>query len=110
MLRQDGAARARAPGGGVALSIKPGEQLGGDAGALEAAHARHSLRLPDGGPIPAEAQRFFSPCFLWTRLPLSDEGNAAVRGPVFGAFEDYLRGYLAMVASSSGAAAATIAR
>ena len=76
-------------------------RLGGDAAALEAAHARHSLRLPDGGPIPAEAQRFFSPCFLWTRLPLSDEGNAAVRGPVFGAFEDYLRGYLAMVAAAA---------
>ena len=36
---------------------------------------RWRSKLPDGGPIPEEAQPFFSPGFLWTRLPLGDEGT-----------------------------------
>ena len=35
-------------------------------------------RLPDGGPIPEEAQPFFSPGFLWTRLPLGEEGEQLI--------------------------------
>ena len=46
---------------------------------------RWRSKLPDGGPIPEEAQPFFSPGFLWTRLPLGDEGdqliNSVVRQP-----------------------------
>ena len=90
------------PGGHLIHRLRPhaaDRRLGGDAAALEAAHARHSLRLPDGGPIPAEAQRFFSPCFLWTRLPLSDEQRRRPR-PRLRRLRG-LRGYLAVVAAAA---------
>ena len=67
-------------------------RLGGDAAALEAAHARHSLRLPGRRADLGEgAALLLAVLLVDARLLLSDEGNAAVRGPVFGAFEDHPR-------------------
>ncbi|EAQ73529.1 phycoerythrobilin:ferredoxin oxidoreductase, partial [Synechococcus sp. WH 5701] len=37
---------------------------------------------------------FFSPGFLWTRLPLGDEGDQLIESVVRPAFNDYLRLYL----------------
>lgn len=54
-------------------------------------------RLPGGGPIPEEAEPFFSPCFLWTRLPLGPEGDALINDVVFPAYLDYLTLYLNLV-------------
>ena len=53
--------------------------------------------LPDGGPIPEEAQPYFSPAFLWTRLPLGAEGDALIQNVIRPAFEDYLDLYLRLV-------------
>ena len=39
---------------------------------------RWQALLPGGGPIPEEAQPYFSPGFLWTRIPLGEEGDASV--------------------------------
>jgi phycoerythrobilin:ferredoxin oxidoreductase len=64
------------------------------AGALGAAFARHRPSLPDGGAIPVEARRFFSPQFLWSRMPLS-VGDEALIAKVLPAFEEYLAIYLA---------------
>ncbi len=58
---------------------------------------RWRRELPDGGPIPEEAQPFFSPCFLWTRLPLGDEGDALIEKAVMPAYLDYLHLYLDLV-------------
>ena len=66
-------------------------------GALAAAYARHRPSLPDGGPLPEAAARYFSPYFLWSRLP-TPESDAAIDGAVLPAFEDYFRGYLDLVA------------
>ncbi|NQV10532.1 MAG: phycoerythrobilin:ferredoxin oxidoreductase [Cyanobacteria bacterium] len=53
--------------------------------------------LPSGGPIPTEAEPYFSPGFLWTRLPLGSEGDALIKNAVFPAFEAYLELYLQLV-------------
>ncbi len=51
-------------------------------------------QLPNGGPIPDEAQPFFSPGFLWTRLPLGEEGDHLIETVVRPAFNEYLNLYL----------------
>ena len=96
------------PGGHlIALDYAPnGHDLASDAAyapgsALATAFARHRASLPDGGSIPESASRFFSPFFLWSRLPTGDESDALIASAVLPAFEDYLRGYLQLVADSS---------
>ena len=64
--------------------------------ALAAAFARHRTNLPSGGPLPEAATRYFSPYFLWSRLPTPD-ADAAILDAVLPAFEDYLQGYLELV-------------
>jgi len=58
---------------------------------------RWQQRLPGGGPIPEEAQPYFSPGFLWTRLPLGSEGDALIEEAVKPAFREYLELYLQLV-------------
>ena len=58
---------------------------------------RWKAELPDGGPIPDEAKPYFSPAFLWTRLPLGDEGDALIQAVIRPAFEEYLNLYLSLV-------------
>ncbi len=53
--------------------------------------------LPGGGPIPEEAEPYFSPAFLWTRLPLGMEGDELIDRVVSQAFQDYLNLYLELV-------------
>jgi phycoerythrobilin:ferredoxin oxidoreductase len=53
--------------------------------------------LPSGGPIPTEAEPYFSPGFLWTRLPLGDPGDDLIIKAVFPAFVAYLDLYLQLV-------------
>jgi phycoerythrobilin:ferredoxin oxidoreductase len=52
--------------------------------------------LPWGGDFPEEAKPFFSPAFLWTR-PKETE---VVQTQVFGAFKEYLKAYLDLVAQA----------
>ena len=58
---------------------------------------RWRQELPDGGPIPEEAQPYFSPAFLWTRLPLGEEGDALIENVIRPAFQDYLDLYISLV-------------
>ena len=53
--------------------------------------------LPGGGPIPEEAEPYFSPAFLWTRIPLGGEGDELIDRVVKPAFRDYLNLYLELV-------------
>ena len=55
---------------------------------------RWQKRLPNGGPIPEEAKPYFSPGFLWTRLPLGEEGDSLIDEVVTAAFNEYLRLYV----------------
>jgi len=57
-------------------------------------------QLPYGGPIPEEAKPFFSPGFLWTRLPLGKEGDDLIESIVRPAFNEYLDLYLELAASA----------
>ena len=102
------------PGGHlIALDFAPNGDAATDAaysddGALAACFARHRDALPDGGKLPEDATRFFSPYFLWSRLPLDESSHAAVQTDVLAAFEDYLRTYLQLVSAAKpleGAAA-----
>ena len=93
----------------IALDFAPHSDVAADGifadtGALAAAYAKHRPLLPDGGPIAEESTRFFSPYFLWSRLPKGAESDAAVSSDVLAAFEDYLRAYLAHVVAASPAA------
>jgi phycoerythrobilin:ferredoxin oxidoreductase len=54
---------------------------------------QHQQNLPWGGDFPAEAQQFFSPAFLWTRL----QDTNVVETDVFAAFKDYLEAYVDFV-------------
>ena len=58
---------------------------------------RWQAELPDGGPIPDEAKPYFSPAFLWTRIPLGQEGDALIEQVIRPAFRDYLQLYLKLV-------------
>lgn len=60
-------------------------------------HQRWQADLPSGGPIPEEAEPYFSPGFLWTRIPLGAEGDALIESAVKPAFRDYLHLYLELV-------------
>jgi len=90
------------PGGHlIALDFAPNRDPATDdafapGGALAAVYARHRLQLPDGGPIPEAAAKYFSPYFLWSRLP-TPESDAVVADAVLQAFDDYLRAYLELV-------------
>ena len=57
--------------------------------------------IPAGGKIPSEARQYFSPGFLWTRLPLGDEGDKLIYEVIFPAFKDYLDLYLEFVFEAS---------
>ena len=50
---------------------------------------------------PRIAQKYFSPYFLWSRLPAGEESEEAVASSVRAAFDDYLRSYLQLVASAA---------
>lgn len=60
-------------------------------------YERHKQNLPWGGDFPEEAARFFSPCFLWSRVA-EDE---VVETAVFDAFKDYLDTYLDIVSNAN---------
>ena len=53
-----------------------------------------SKQLPSGGRIPEESKKYFSPCFLWSRLPLSMESDRLIETTLKQAFNQYLDLYL----------------
>ncbi len=60
-------------------------------------HEKWQALVPDGGDIPFEARPYFSPGFLWTRLPLGREGNLMIQKVIKPAFREYLSLYLQLV-------------
>jgi len=56
--------------------------------------------FPSGGEIPKEAKSFFSPGFLWTRLPLSKESDMMISDFLKPAFAEYLALYIDLIKNS----------
>ena len=54
-------------------------------------------KLPSGGIIPEEAKSFFSPAFLWSRLPNNTNSDDLIKETILPAFNDYLDLYLELV-------------
>ncbi len=59
------------------------------------------VRLPDGGPIPEEARTYFSPGFLWTRLPLGKQADNLIEDVIMPAFLEYFELYLTLVRNAN---------
>ena len=57
---------------------------------LKSLHANWQSKLPSGGDIPMEARQYFSPAFLWSRIPLGEEGDQLISQVIKPAFDDYL--------------------
>jgi len=60
-------------------------------------HKRWQCLMPWGGPIPKEAEPYFSPGFLWARLPLGDEGDQLISNVLLPAYKEYFSLYLDLV-------------
>ena len=61
---------------------------------LKPIHAKWQSLLPKGGNVPEEALEYFSPGFLWSRIPLGDEGDQLINKIIKPAFNEYLKLYL----------------
>jgi len=60
-------------------------------------HSIWQSKLPPGGDIPQEARQYFSPGFLWSRIPLGEEGDQLINKIIKPAFNDYLNFFLELV-------------
>ena len=63
-------------------------------------HKRWQSLLPEGGDIPTEAKPYFSPGFLWTRLPLDEDINLTIEEVIRPAFKEYLSLYLQLASKA----------
>ncbi len=50
--------------------------------------------FPNGGSIPEGAKKYFSPGFLWTRIPFGIDSDSLINNFFFSAFCDYLNLYI----------------
>ena len=64
---------------------------------LKPIHARWQSKLPLGGEIPSEARQYFSPAFLWSRIPLGEEGDQLISNIIKPAFREYLNCFVDLV-------------
>jgi len=69
-------------------------------GKLKSIHSNWKSKLPAGGDIPLEARQYFSPDFLWSRLPLGEEGDKLISQVIKPAFDDYLNFFLELVTNA----------
>tara|TARA_Y100001968_G_scaffold47153_1_gene37361 strand:+ start:20137 stop:20913 length:777 start_codon:yes stop_codon:yes gene_type:complete len=58
-------------------------------------------KLPQGGPIPDDAKPYFSPGFLWTRIPLGKKGDQIISDVIYQAFTEYLSLFLELLSDAS---------
>ena len=86
----------------IALDLQPA--LKGDInhtqyalGKLKSMHANWQSKLPSGGDIPSDAKQYFSQSFLWSRIPLGEEGDKLIRQVIQPAFDDYLAFFFDLV-------------
>ncbi len=68
---------------------------------LRLLHERWQSLLPFGGEIPKEAKPFFSPGFLWTRLPLDKQSDDIILEVIRPAFREYLYLYIDLIRNAS---------
>ena len=61
---------------------------------LKPIHSKWQSKLPSGGGIPSEARQYFSPAFLWSRIPLGEEGDKLISQIIKPAFNEYLNCFL----------------
>ncbi len=54
-------------------------------------------KLPSGGNIPDEAKDFFSPGFIWTRLPIDEHSDELIDNAILQAFREYLNFYIKLI-------------
>ncbi len=64
---------------------------------LKPLHNKWQSLLPSGGDIPKEAKSFFSPGFLWTRLPLDKTSDKTIVEILMPAFKEYLSLYIDLI-------------
>ena len=64
---------------------------------LNPIHLKWQSKLPFGGDIPSEARQYFSPAFLWSRIPLGEEGDKLIIQIIKPAFDEYLNCFLDLV-------------
>jgi len=64
-------------------------------------HHKWQSLLPSGGSIPLEAKPFFSPGFLWSRVPLGKEGEVLIKNVLMQAFRDYISLYIRLINKAS---------
>lgn len=57
---------------------------------LKPIHAHWQSKIPSGGDIPSDARQYFSPAFLWSRIPLGEEGDNLITQTIKPAFDEYL--------------------
>ena len=67
---------------------------------LKSIHAKWQAEIPSGGEIPVEARQYFSPSFLWSRIPLGKDGDELIRQIIKPAFDDYLNFFLDLVSNA----------
>ena len=70
-------------------------------GELKSIHTNWQSRLPSGGNIPLEAKEYFSPAFLWSRIPLGKRGDKLISKIIKPAFNDYLNYFMDLVANAT---------
>ena len=64
---------------------------------LNPIYSKWQSQIPYGGDIPSEAGQFFSPAFLWSRIPLGEEGDKLISHIIKPAFDDYLNCFISLV-------------
>ncbi len=69
-------------------------------GKLKSIHANWQSKLPSGSDIPLEARQYFSPAFLWSRIPLGEDGDQLINQVIKPAFDDYLNFFLDLVSNA----------
>ena len=69
-------------------------------GKLKSIHTKWQSRLPYGGDIPLEARQYFSPAFLWSKIPLGKVGDNLISQIIKPAFNDYLNFFMDLVANA----------
>ena len=67
---------------------------------LQPIHDHWQSLLPAGGPLPIEAEKYFSPGLLWTRFPLGNKSIELIDNIIMPAYCDYLSLYLELLEES----------
>ena len=64
---------------------------------LNPIHSKWQSKVPSGGDIPPDSRQYFSPAFLWSRIPLGEEGDKLISQIIKPAFDEYLNCFLDLV-------------